>query len=330
MSAIRRLRLRPGARMRHAAMFYAGEHDYLDRVSRFIAPAIDSGAPIVMALPTPKLEQRRERLADHRDAIEFLDMAEVGANPARIIPAIEAAAEAHPGQRIHFVSESMWEERSPEEVSEVMLHEALIGRALSSAAVQLLCAYDLSTLAAPVIAAAERAHCSLWEGDGPRRSGGYHARALPRRARAPLDEPPGNATSLRFELSDLARVRALVSERASAARLSVGQCGDVVLAVSELATNSIRHGGGEGTLRTWQHNGRLTFEVSDAGRIRDPLVGRLRPAPDAPGGRGLWLVNQVCDLVQIRTGRAGTTVRIHSKRRDAHGGLDPELAAARA
>jgi hypothetical protein len=33
------------------------------------------------------------------------------------------------------------------------------------------------------------------------------------------------------------------------------------------------------------------------------------------GGNGLWVVNQVCDLVQARTGRAGTTTRLHMRLR---------------
>ncbi len=48
--------------------------------------------------------------------------------------------------------------------------------------------------------------------------------------------------------------------------------------------------------------------------IADPLAGRQRPAPDAPGGHGLWLVNQICDLVELRSGPAGTSIRMHMRR----------------
>jgi anti-sigma regulatory factor (Ser/Thr protein kinase) len=86
---------------------------------------------------------------------------------------------------------------------------------------------------------------------------------------------------------------------------------DLVTATSELAANSIMHGGGTGTLRLWRENGNLIAEVEDAGRIEDPLVGRLRPGIRQEGGRGLWLTNQLCDLVQIRSGEGGTVVRLH-------------------
>jgi anti-sigma regulatory factor (Ser/Thr protein kinase) len=84
-----------------------------------------------------------------------------------------------------------------------------------------------------------------------------------------------------------------------------------VLAVHELATNSLRHGGGRGTLRVWREPGALICEVSDRGRIDQPLVGRERPLGGQIGGRGLWLVNQVCDLVQIRCFPTGNAVRLH-------------------
>ena len=69
--------------------------------------------------------------------------------------------------------------------------------------------------------------------------------------------------------------------------------------------------GGAGTLTTWQEDRALVFQVSDHGHIGERLVGRLRPAPDQASGRGLWLVNHLCDLVQIRSGAHGSVVRVH-------------------
>ena len=76
----------------------------------------------------------------------------------------------------------------------------------------------------------------------------------------------------------------------------------------------VRHGGGHGTLRLWSDGGWLVCEVSDPGHIRQPLVGRIRPASGQLSGRGIWLANQLCDLVQIRSSVAGTTVRMHMAR----------------
>jgi anti-sigma regulatory factor (Ser/Thr protein kinase) len=71
------------------------------------------------------------------------------------------------------------------------------------------------------------------------------------------------------------------------------------------------HGGGGGTLRLWSEGDDLLAEVEDQGLIEEPLVGHLRPEISQEGGRGLWLANQLCDLVQIRSGVGGTRVRLH-------------------
>ena len=84
-----------------------------------------------------------------------------------------------------------------------------------------------------------------------------------------------------------------------------------MLAVGELAANSVRHGGGRGILRIWRTEAALVCEVRDRGHIDDPLVGRRRPPLAQLGGRGLWIANSVCDLVQVRSNAQGTAVRVH-------------------
>jgi anti-sigma regulatory factor (Ser/Thr protein kinase) len=89
--------------------------------------------------------------------------------------------------------------------------------------------------------------------------------------------------------------------------------GDRVLAVSEVAANSVRHAGGRGVLRIWLQDGALICDVRDDGRIVDPLVGRRRPEGGQIGGYGLWLANQLCELVQIRAFADGGAVRLHKR-----------------
>ena len=80
------------------------------------------------------------------------------------------------------------------------------------------------------------------------------------------------------------------------------------LVLSELATNAIRHGDGCGELYMWRDEDRIVCQTRNRGSLREPLTGRLRPAPQQADGRGLWIVNQLCDLVQIRSDDAGTVV----------------------
>jgi anti-sigma regulatory factor (Ser/Thr protein kinase) len=113
----------------------------------------------------------------------------------------------------------------------------------------------------------------------------------------------------------LAVVRQFTSARAHRAGLPPRRVSDLVIAIGELATNTLIHTSGPGTLALWVTDDEVICQVQDQGQLTDPLAGRVRPAPDADGGgRGLWVVHQVCDQVEIRTGTAGTTIRVHMRR----------------
>jgi anti-sigma regulatory factor (Ser/Thr protein kinase) len=134
------------------------------------------------------------------------------------------------------------------------------------------------------------------------------------RARQPLTMPPEGAEVLRYR-AGLAGVRDFTAARARRAGLPPNRVNDLVIAVAELAANTLAHTSGPGTLTLWVTDDEVICQVQDQGQITDPLAGRVRPSPDAPGGgRGLWVVHEVCDRVEIRTGQAGTTVRVYMRR----------------
>jgi anti-sigma regulatory factor (Ser/Thr protein kinase) len=111
--------------------------------------------------------------------------------------------------------------------------------------------------------------------------------------------------------SDLSQVRALVRQHAREAGLTEGRASDLVLAVSEVAANTLRHTPSPGTLAIWHDEHEVVCEIHDEGTITDPLVGTRKPPPGASGGHGLWLVRQICDLVELTSDGNGTTVRMH-------------------
>ena len=113
--------------------------------------------------------------------------------------------------------------------------------------------------------------------------------------------------------TDLSKVRGLVMQQARAAGLTEGRANDLVLAVSEVAANTLRHTDSAGTLTIWHDSSEIVCEIHDEGTITDPNIGQRRPAADASGGHGLWLVRQVCDLVELRSDATGTTIRMHMK-----------------
>ena len=85
---------------------------------------------------------------------------------------------------------------------------------------------------------------------------------------------------------------------------------DLVLAVNEILSNSLHHAHDDGILRIWDEPDGLVCEVRDGGHILQPLIGREEPAIGQIGGHGIWLVNLVCDLVQVRSSADGSAVRM--------------------
>jgi anti-sigma regulatory factor (Ser/Thr protein kinase) len=134
-----------------------------------------------------------------------------------------------------------------------------------------------------------------------------------------LPAPPGDALIHTYQ-ADLSRVRALVLGQAQDAGLAEERASDLVLAVSEVAANTLRHTRSPGILTIWRDQDEIICEIRDQGIITDPRPGQVKPGLDAPGGHGLWLVNQVCDRVELISGATGTTVRMHMALRPARAG----------
>jgi serine/threonine-protein kinase RsbW len=115
-----------------------------------------------------------------------------------------------------------------------------------------------------------------------------------------------------FDQAEVTALRHSVTSCSHAAGLTGQRLDDFVLAVNELITNAVRHGGGQGRLRLWRRPGELICEVADHGQgisVRR-LSERARPAPDTAGGWGLWLARELSDTMAVETGEAGTIVRI--------------------
>ena len=257
----------------------------------------------------------REELDGAANRVHFADMAEVGSNPARIIPAWREFVTRHApsGRRLRGIGEPIWAERSAAELAECERHESLLNLAFAgSPSWWLLCPYDTEALDPAVVEEARRTHPFVLEDGVGRESADYYGlESIAAPFAEPLPEPSASAQELALEAGPLEPLRWFVARRAAEAGLGASRLADLVLAVHELATNSLRHGGGRGTLRVWREPGALICEVSDRGRIDQPLVGRERPMGGQTDGRGLWLVNQLCDLVQIRCLPPGSLVRLH-------------------
>jgi anti-sigma regulatory factor (Ser/Thr protein kinase) len=298
-----------GGVLNHAALFYRGQPEYAAAIVAFIQAGLAAGEPALVAVPGAKARVIGDRLDDGPGEMVFTDMTELGRNPARIIPEVRAFADKHPGQRVRFVGEPAWPGRSVAEICEAARHEALTNLAFAQTPITILCPYDASGLAGSVLTDARRTH------QEPAAAGATDQTwrdNLPPGCDRPLGPPPAGAEACAYN-TDLASVRRLVAGHARRAGLAGDRTVDLVLAVNEIAANTISHTTGDGVLHVWQTPEEIVCQVHDQGEITDPLAGRVRHGPD-DRGHGLWLVNQVCDLVELRTGLAGTTVRMHMRR----------------
>ncbi|SHF01978.1 sensor histidine kinase [Streptoalloteichus hindustanus] len=305
---------------RHEAYLYRGEAEFLAGIVPFVRDAVAAAEPILVVVPRPKIDMLRAALGGDAERVCFADMAELGRNPGRIISAWQdfLAEQAPDGRRVRGIGEPAYAGRSEDEFVECERHEFLLNLAFhDSPAWWLLCPYDMSALDAGVVDRSRQTHPYVLQDGEHRPSLGWVglAEAAGQLLDHPLPPAPDDAAELTFRDGGLRAVRELVTRRAASAGLPVDRAGDLVLAANEVAANSVRHGGGRGRLRLWvaAHAAGpvLVCEVSDRGRIADPLVGRRRPTLVQDGGRGMWMVNQLCDLVQVRTSGRGTVVRLH-------------------
>jgi hypothetical protein len=288
----------------HEALFYEDTSDYVELITCFALEGLDADEPVLIAVPEPRLDVLRHVLGG---AVTFVDMREEGRNPGRIIPLLRSFLDEHPGRGARCVAEPAWPERTPAETIETHRHEALMNAAFRGEDVHIVCPYGTSELDSIVIEDATRTHPTVVSAGGRHASRCYVDPMLVYAAsESPLPEP--FADPVQIDLDGLASFRHEVESLAPAAL--GGRVSDLVIAANEAAVNTLVHGDG-GTARLWCEGDDIVVEVRDRGVIEDPLAGQRLPDPLQESGRGLWLMHQLCDLVEVRSGVDGTVVRLH-------------------
>jgi anti-sigma regulatory factor (Ser/Thr protein kinase) len=303
---------------RHEAFLYAGRDEFLDGTAAFIRDGLAANEPTLVVVGAEKIALLRAELGSDARDVQFADMAEAGRNPARIIPVWSdfVAERTDPGRPLRGIGEPIDRNHGPAELVECERHEMLLNLAFESTpAFWLMCPYDTDALDSAVVDEALRSHPVVSDCSGSADSpsyGGVAAAVAP--FRVPLRDPTPQPKEFHFEAAGLAALRQYVALRAADAGLDVVRTENLLLTVNEVATNSLRHANGNGVLRVWEEPGYLICEVRDDGTFDNPLAGRERPVGGQLGGYGLWLANQLCDLVQVRSFVTGSVVRLHMRR----------------
>jgi anti-sigma regulatory factor (Ser/Thr protein kinase) len=298
----------------HPALLYADPDEYLAGTVPFIRAGLAAGEPVMVAVPADNLARIRTALGTDADRVILRDMGEAGRNPGRIIPDVLLAfAAEHAGRPARIIGEPIWAERNAAEYPACAQHEALINAAFTGRDATILCPYDTSRLDPAWLADAHRTHPVVWTATA-RWDSDYYADpiALAGSFSPPLPDPAPDAARISVERGVLAAIRRFVAGQAQAAGLPADRISDLMIAASEIAANTVVHTAGTGELAVWVDDGYLLCQLNDSGWIRDALVGRIPVAPeDATGGRGLLLVNQLCDLVRIHSVPGATAIRLY-------------------
>jgi anti-sigma regulatory factor (Ser/Thr protein kinase) len=306
----------PAGEFLHEAFLYRGDDEFVSGVGGFVREGLADGDVVVVAEPADRLELLRDSLAGEVAAdgsLRFLDMADVGANPARIIAVWAEVLQAATAQRrgLRGVGEPAFPGRRPVEFDECHLHELLLNRAFDGGpAWRLVCPYDVERVPELVRQRALHSHPVWSSAAGAGATGSEVDDVLAEAFAGSLPAPAGAALRGEFGPADIAAVRRTVAAWARSCALPAERVEALELAASELATNAVVHGGGSGSVAMWEEPAAAVLEFTSRAPLTDPLTGRLRPAPGQEGGAGLYLVNHLCDLVQVRSGPAGTAVRV--------------------
>jgi hypothetical protein len=276
----------------HAVEFYSHDAELVAvLVAHFTGPLRDGDAAVVIAVPEHRAPLRAGLAAAGIDVdalasdgrLMMLDAAEVlgtflveGAPDAALFHAniggVVRAAAQH-GRQVRAYGEMvalLWEAG---DINAAIELERLWNELSNEAAFSLLCAYPVDLVSMPETADAFSEMCSL------------HRRVI---SGAPT--PPGADATRRFARNAagprLAR-RFVTETLTSWNRLDL--LTDSLLVVSELATNAVRHAGSDFTVSISQWKKGVTLMIGDASG--NAPVERDADA-DAPGGRGLRLVNE--------------------------------------
>lgn len=294
----------------HSAFFYDSPDEYSGFLQSFICEGLERGESIAVAGSRRRIAMLRLALGSDAPAVRFLPADEWYVRPVRTIAGWAqmlrtAAATGRPATRL--VNEVDFKDQHRSWVR----YESALNASLAEFNGHMLCPYDSRKLPPSLIDEARRTHHIVYDG------GWHHSDDYvdPERLLAEVHEPLFPAVGPPIVevpvLDTVADLRAHLRNRATAEGwLPPDRVEILVLALSEVATNGIRHGGSHRELRVWLNRGAVVCEVSDDGpRPPGPLAGYLPPTPGVVGGMGLWLVSQICDALSVRTADGVTYAR---------------------
>jgi anti-sigma regulatory factor (Ser/Thr protein kinase) len=303
----------------HRALLYDEPGAFVGGVGAFLRGGLREGDHVVAVVTPEKLGWLRDELGGDASAIELLEAGSFYDRHGLMFSGMSNLLERHaaPGRgRVRIVAEQALANREPADVRAYMRYEAASNVLYGQYDVSVLCPYDAAGLPDGIIDAALRTHPTIAEDGGDiRDSASFTDPGEFVRQHVLRRPPPSVSAAGRLERAgDVAAARRWVAAHASAAGLSAESAEDLVLAVSEVATNALIHGEAPRLLWSYLEDGHLVCQIRDGGPGPvDPLAGYLPPDQRLLGGRGLWIAHQVCDIVEVASDTSHTDVYVRMR-----------------
>lgn len=292
-------------RYRHDALTYAGEDDFVRFATAFLSMGIEDGEPGILITTPQRVSAVRESLSDLTvplNTIQFVDTASEVRHPAVALSVLQGFVEHNAGRAVRGIGDLIRPGQPQAVEAEAELHELLLNTPVCDDwDMWLTCPYDRSNLAPDRVDQVLATHPSHRTD---------MSNLVASKFGSELPERPADAETFPVEVTELGALRAIVRTAATMSGLSEERADEFVYAVNEVISNSFRHGDGKADVALWAEGNALVCEVHDGGHIVDPLTGRIPPSLTRSSGRGLWMVNHLCDLVQVRSPQSGTSVRM--------------------
>lgn len=300
----------------HHALIYSSPEEFLSAAVDYVRRGVEQGDTVVVA--TPRSAELTAALGTLGTGIEVVDDRRWHHIPAWTIGVYARRAErsARRGGRFRALAELRWHANgdAPAADTEWERYEALLNTALVGKPVELCCAYDSTAVGDGLLDTARRTHPSLLAPDGTRDSTSYvdSGQFLAGHPPPPRLPVPDGALRLEFDAAGTPTVRQTTLRWARAAGMAEDNAQELLIAVYEIVSNAVEHGGGRGIGWLWSDGARLICAVWSAREIADPMAGYRPPGTAQERGRGLWLARQICEQVSIYNSDGATVQLIRS------------------
>lgn len=302
----------------HTGLAYRTVEEFLASAIPYVKGGLTAGEAVIAATTQPNINALRSALGSEAETVEFVQSNEWYESPVRSFTKYQRywqEKERSGARALRILGEPIGERSNADDVDRWTTLENATNSLMGDIPVSRMCPYDLRN---PMVnrSCVEASHPHLAQGADFVRSVNYieaQAYATSRYA-TPLAVPTSGLHGRAFDKDSLGEARALLRRSADEMGLDAAGVMDLVIAAGEATANAVEHGGGSGILRAWCSNGEVICDVvSSGGHMADLMRGYLLPPVGGDRGRGMWVMRQLCDWVDVRAQGDGSVVRLHMR-----------------